>query len=165
MAEDHGGHEGLSKIFNMHTLHWAMIGGMALGAIALTGGLAGAATLPDLGVAVLDSGWQMLSGLEHTVSVGGDVISNTLSGDFGLNYEWGSAAHGGAEAAAHTAHTAGAESLAGGFDAAAGCTAEGFNDFILENSEMGMLDTLATENSGDLIGAYESGGYCHTGHG
>ena len=95
MADGSGGAESLSNIFNahnMHILHWAMIGGMAVGAVALAG-VSGGATLPDLGLAVIDAGWQMLTGLEHIVEVGGDVVSNTLSGDFSLDYEWGSAAH------------------------------------------------------------------------
>ena len=82
----------------------------------------------------------------------------------GLPGLWGGevvSAHG-ASAAGHGA-SAGA-GLAGGFDVAAGCTQEGFNNFIMENQEMGMLGTLAAENSGDLISAYETGGYCHDGH-
>lgn len=115
MAEDHADHKGLSKIFNVHNLHWLMIGGMAVGAVAMTGGVAAAATLPDLAVATVDSGWQMLTGLEHIFSVGADVVSSTAQGDFSLNYEWGSAAHdmGGMEHAAHGAATHGTQAAAG----------------------------------------------------
>lgn len=89
MAEN-AKHEGLSSIFNMHNLHYAMWAGMAVMAMAASGG---ASTLTDVIPAVLDSGWQMLSGLGDVVTVGGDIVSNTMAGDFGLTYEWGSAAH------------------------------------------------------------------------
>jgi hypothetical protein len=108
MAEGSAGHQGLSKIFNMHNLHYVMWAGMAVMAMAASGG---ASTLTDIIPAALDSGWQMLSGLGDIGTVGGDIINNTMAGNFDLTYEWGSAAHdmGGMSmmGAEHAGHMAG----------------------------------------------------------
>ncbi len=107
MAEGSAGHQGLSKIFNMHNLHYMMWAGMTVTAMAASGG---ASTLTDVIPAALDSGWQMLTGLGDIGTVGGAIIENTINGYFDLTYEWGSAAHDmgahamtGAEHAAHMA--------------------------------------------------------------
>jgi len=94
-------HEGLSAVFNMHNLHYVMWAGMIVMAMAASGG---ASTLIDIVPAALDTGVQMLSGLGDIGTVGMDIVNNTMAGNFGLTYEWGSAAH---DMGAHAAMGAG----------------------------------------------------------
>ncbi|MEZ5813197.1 MAG: hypothetical protein R3E13_00480 [Alphaproteobacteria bacterium] len=103
--------EGLSSLFNLHSLHTFMMAGMTVSALALSAAATGLPISPtDIAAAFVDAGWQMIAGLEHLPT----LFENLTFTDWDLSYEWGAAAHhhvadavnAGAEAALdHAGHT------------------------------------------------------------
>lgn len=103
--------EGLSSLFNLHSLHTLMMTGMTVSALAISVAATGVPFSPlDIGVAFVDAGWQMIAGLEHLPA----FFENLTLTDWDLTYEWGTAAHhhvaddvvsAGADHTAHTGHS------------------------------------------------------------
>ena len=102
MAESHKAGS-LSHTF-MKAMHWGhmlMLAGMVVSVMASP---AIALTVPNIVAATADAAWQMTSGLAELPSLFEQASLGDLT-NFDLSYDWGAAAHG--------AHTGGAEALSG----------------------------------------------------
>ncbi len=162
MAEEKS--SGLSKHFNLKSFFKHLVSPtmvimmmvMAFPAVAAAAPAAGA-TLPDMGVALLDHYWQMFSNPFTDGGVVVDAIGNTINGNFDLSYEFGSGhgAHGGAThaavgAAGHTGHGVGA--LTPDFGPATEHLGHGNHGALPETSGAeGALSSIATTSLSDAL--------------
>lgn len=110
---------GLSKIFNLHNLHYAMLAGMAVAACAaFTASTGLPITVPNVVAATADAAFSMIGGLAQLPQ----FISNLTFTDWGLTYQFG-AAHAAHGTATTLATAAGEHALHETAAGVASCTA------------------------------------------